>query len=375
MAEITFEQKFGQLVDAQINERLPSLVDYRVGFQIIDKNEDDTQAVGVAAFVMNGVWLYIPVFFLKGEIKGFDLLWIKQQDLFVPSMDNWIAALQQEGLSALGHGFQQGEEGHKNDIFATPGNTRVYQPYSSMGKAAFDANSLVDTEDWQKMAKRATPDGYRAVDLTEDIKLLGKEAAQVFLNTFLNNPDFAQCLFRFYDLDQVEGLAKQAAQMTMDQKPELDQKVKFYTDPMSKEARDLTNREKELLMNKGIYVKDDRHSFSKVFQEEVNSSAIQNPTCPGIYDVLMLDGTFKPYIILCPVSLSQPGMEDRRFQQNNGRTVAMIDIGKPRNYLRMNSTSIFSKPATSIPEKAITAIQGGRKATKQALWDSNREPT
>lgn len=367
MAEITFEQKFGQLVDAQINERMPSLVDHRVGFQIIDKNDDDTHAVGVAAFVMNGVWLYIPVFFLKGELKGFDLMWIKQQDLFVPSMDNWVAALQQEGLSALGHGYHQGEKENQRDIFATPGNTQIYQPFSSMGKSAFDANSLLDTEDWDKMAKRATPDGYKAVDLTEDIKMLGKQASQVFLNTFLGRPDFAECMFRFYDIDKVEGMAKEAAHATIDQKPELDSQVQFYIDPMSKEARDLTNREKELLMTKGIYIRDDRHSFSKVFQEEVNTATIQNPTCPGIYDVLMLDGTFRPYIILCPISLSQPGMEDRRFEQNNGRQVAMIDIEKPKNYLRRNSTSIFSKPATNIPEKAITAIQGGRRATKQML--------
>jgi hypothetical protein len=367
MAETTFEQKFGQLVDAQISERLPSLVEYRVGFQVIDKTEDDTRAVGVAAFVMNGVWMYIPVFFLKGKLKGFDLLWIKQQDLMVPSMDNWIAALQQEGLSVLGQGFHEGLDEYNRDTYATPGNTRIYDPYSQMGKTAFDANDFMDTEDWQKMARRSTPDGYLSVDLPNDMKMLGKEAAQAFLNTLLNEPSFAQAMFQFYDVDTVEQMAKTAAEMSRDLTPEIKRDVLFVTDPHSKEAADLNDREKELLMRKGIYIRDERDSFSQVFQEEVDSSVIQNPTCPGIYDVLMLDGEFRPYIILCPVSLSQPGFEDRRFTQNNGRSVALIDIAKPKNYLKINSTAVFCKPATEIPEKAVSSIQGGRKATKQML--------
>ena len=78
MAETTFEQKMGQLVDAQLNEKLPSLVQHRVGFQVIDKNDDETKAVGVAAFVVKDVWLYIPAFFLDGDIKGLELLYHKQ---------------------------------------------------------------------------------------------------------------------------------------------------------------------------------------------------------------------------------------------------------------------------------------------------------
>ena len=70
--DASFEQKFGQMVDAQINERLPSLVDFRIGFQCMDKNEDETHAVGVAAFVLNNIWLYIPVFFIEGDLRGFD---------------------------------------------------------------------------------------------------------------------------------------------------------------------------------------------------------------------------------------------------------------------------------------------------------------
>ena len=95
-SEVSFEQRFGQLVDAELNEKLPSLVEYRVGFQVIDKTEDESKAVGIYAFVMNNTWIYIPVFFIEGKLEGFELMYIKQKDLFVPALDNWIAAINEQ---------------------------------------------------------------------------------------------------------------------------------------------------------------------------------------------------------------------------------------------------------------------------------------
>ena len=89
-ATVSFESKFAQLADVHLAERVPSLQPYKIGFQIIDKTEDDTRAVGITAFVMDDLWMYVPVFFIEGKLKGSELLYLKQRDTFVPAMDNWI---------------------------------------------------------------------------------------------------------------------------------------------------------------------------------------------------------------------------------------------------------------------------------------------
>ena len=45
-----FEAKFAQMANTTLAERIPSLVEHSVGFQIIDKNDEDTKAAGVAAY-------------------------------------------------------------------------------------------------------------------------------------------------------------------------------------------------------------------------------------------------------------------------------------------------------------------------------------
>jgi hypothetical protein len=364
MAETSFEQKFGQLVDAQINEKLPSLVDYRVGFQIIDKDDDDTRAVGVAAFVLNGIWLYIPVFFLKGALKGFEILYIKQRDIFVPSMDNWVAALSQRGLSVIGKPLDESRQDNR-EPFSTPSNTTVYQ--KSASKYASDGNSLIDEATWKQLCRRLDVNDvgtYRPPDLSSDIPYFGKKAARAFLNTLANEKGFANAMLSVYDIDAVEKIAKSAAGVAIEPDVPSEDSVEFITDKL---AEDLSDKERNLVITNGVYVRDNRDVFSQVYHETVDTSVLQNPTCPGIYDILMADGERKPYIILCPTAISERSITDRRFNSNLGRPVALIDIESPKEYLKKKSTEVFCSPADTVSPEAVKGIQGGRQATTQAL--------
>jgi hypothetical protein len=369
MAETSFEQKFGQLVDAQINEKLPSLVDYRVGFQIIDKDDDDTRAVGVAAFVLNTVWLYIPVFFLKGALKGFEILYIKQRDLFVPSMDNWVAALSQRGLSVIGQPLDENRQDNR-EPFSTPSNTPVSQKNAS--KYVSDGNSLIDEATWGQLCRRldVTDVGtYQPPDLSQDIPCFGKSAARAILNTLANEKGFANAMLSCYGVDAVEKIAKSAAVVaTEPARPSADS-VEFITDKL---AEDLSDKERNLVITNGVYVRDNRDVFSQVYHENIDTSVLQNPTCPGIYDILMADGARKTFIILCPTTISECSITDRRFSNNHGRPVALIDIKSPKEYLKKTSTEVFCSPASVLSPEAVKGIQGGRQATTQALSSLDR---
>lgn len=89
-SDTQFEQAFSNLAHSYLRDKAPKLLDYEVGFQLIDKNEERTKAVGVLGFKLGEQWLYAPVFFLNGDLKGHDLLYIKNQDAFVPLKENWL---------------------------------------------------------------------------------------------------------------------------------------------------------------------------------------------------------------------------------------------------------------------------------------------
>ena len=85
-----FEAKFGQLSDTLIHEKAPAMAPYKIGFQLIEKNEDETRAVGVMAYKIDQQWVYVPCFWLKGKLKGQNLMYLKQQDVFVPLNESWF---------------------------------------------------------------------------------------------------------------------------------------------------------------------------------------------------------------------------------------------------------------------------------------------
>jgi hypothetical protein len=66
---------------------------YRLGFEVVYKNDANTRMVGIFAFRVNDQILYVPVFFLNGEIKGTDLLYRQETKSFVPLNDEWVTFL------------------------------------------------------------------------------------------------------------------------------------------------------------------------------------------------------------------------------------------------------------------------------------------
>ena len=88
-----FEVAFANLAHSYLRDRAANLMEYEVGFSLIEKNSENTKAVGVFGFKVGDQWLYAPVFFLNGDLKGHELLYIKNQDMFVPLKDTWLSYL------------------------------------------------------------------------------------------------------------------------------------------------------------------------------------------------------------------------------------------------------------------------------------------
>jgi hypothetical protein len=80
---------------------------YRLGFEVVWKNEENTRMVGIFAFRIQDELLYAPVFFIEGTIKGYDLLHRTKSKTFVPFTEDWVAFLTDRGTSSFGKGIPQ----------------------------------------------------------------------------------------------------------------------------------------------------------------------------------------------------------------------------------------------------------------------------
>jgi hypothetical protein len=102
-----FEQAFSNLAHAYLKDKAPKLLDYEIGFQLLEKNQENTKSVGVFGFKVGSQWIYCPVFFLNGDLKGHELMYIKSQDMFVPLKEEWIDYILGKKPAVLGEGVNR----------------------------------------------------------------------------------------------------------------------------------------------------------------------------------------------------------------------------------------------------------------------------
>lgn len=86
------ESTFSSLAFEFIQNKSKALMNpkYRIGFEVVYKNEEGNRLVGLFAFKVHGKLIYAPVFFLNGEIKGIDLLYRHDIKKFFPNQSDWI---------------------------------------------------------------------------------------------------------------------------------------------------------------------------------------------------------------------------------------------------------------------------------------------
>lgn len=366
--DMTFEAKFAQLANNQISERVPALIEHRVGFQLIDKNEEETKAVGIAAFVVNKLFLYVPIFFIEGSLKGMELLYIYQSDLFVPATDNWISMLRQEGVDALGSVISEKRDNSSADKFYGPEEVNISRYPSSFTykRASLNTpNSIVDSKTLDQMLVKRQ---LQSFDLGHNLPLLGKRANEYFVSTMLNRPTFANALLQWYSKQDIEKIAEKSVADIYAKKgePKKDEVI-FITSNADENMSALGNAEKKLLMRNGVYILDHRTNFSKVFQTDVDTKTLQSPTEPGAYDVLMSDGSYKQFIIILPKVLDDSDRLHRRQQSNDNRKAALIDLADPTKYYCVPARQILCRQSDKITKKQIDGLRGGDDTTKKRI--------
>lgn len=248
--ETQFEQAFASLAYTYIKDKAPRLLDHMVGFQLIDRNDDNTKAAGIFGYRVGKTWLYSPVFFLNGELKGHELLYLKAADRFVPLAENWVNYV----ISREPQDVGQGVTGTLRDNnvqtpnilpLSTPPHNRKYGsvrvfPNLSVGGwlppaagikeayAAITQNSLADAAQ-AVFSKCAGPScGEVLKELLSSSYSHCKQAVQICHDY----PGIAQCFDDFYGKDffanVVETLREKSASLEAELSREMGREVYQY---------------------------------------------------------------------------------------------------------------------------------------------------
>lgn len=316
----SFEQAFSNLAHAYLRDSAPKLLDHEIGFQLLDRDRENTKAVGVFAFKVGSNWLYAPVFFLNGDLKGHELLYIKNQDMFVPLKENWINYLINRKPNILGSSVDRNISslGQRQPDF-----TQLSRSPAKFGSAKPTLKEMM-TAAMPTLAKCATLNttlAFQEIGKALDLKTFLKEARlttiDMLVKSFQHAPALAKAFDDFHGLDVIKEAVTAAKEResrpkiasVLENAPEKSPAVagltiiSYSTTLQTKLPPETTEEDQEKLLRDGVLILDqrDRDNVSIPYNIQVEKKLF-NPTCSGLYDIIVKPNSVeRVYVAVYPM--------------------------------------------------------------------------
>ena len=318
-----FEQAFSNLAHAYLEDKAPGLREYELGFQLLEKNEDNDKAVGVFGFKVGPQMLYAPVFFLNGELKGHELLYLKDSDTFVPLKENWINYVLNRKPPVLGEETNRdvsalGVERPNMDIFReSPGKYASFsEPWLLEGMPGI-SNALVNPVPSKyelavpELVKESADAAMRLMELIDSRPTLASPITALYGSSFMKEAiAVAKTSTTCYPVrPKVKKKPKtikvkigsvwqekSAAQLAAEADPINTGKLKIWS-YAGKRPAGLTNKQAEDLKRDGVLIEDDREDASRIYRVQ-KPLTLQNPDESGIYDIVAKPNDFAKCLVL-----------------------------------------------------------------------------
>ena len=309
--DTSFEQSFSNLAHAYLRDSAPKLLDHEIGFQLLDRNRENTKAIGVFAFKLGSMWLYAPVFFMNGDLKGHELLYIKNQDMFVPLKENWINYLMNRKPNILGSSVDKNLSslGQRNPDF-----TQLSRSPSKFGSARPTLKEMITAvmSTFAKTATQNTTAAFAEIGQLMDLKKFLKEARLETLNMLVKTcqaaPAIAQAIDEFHGLNIIKeaiDLAKARANQpkiasVLSEAPETpaaEKGLKIIAPDVTLQTKlphTYTEEEQEKLLRDGVLIQDERgdDNVSVPYNIQVEKTLF-TPSESGLYDILVKGGNIE----------------------------------------------------------------------------------
>jgi len=147
-----YEDDFGSLAYQFVQDRAPALIPYLLGFEVVDRNEDGSKAVGIFGYKVGDDFHYIPAFFLNNQVRGIDMMFNKKTNQFVPLTEKWIDfVINKHSVSIGGPADDRVREGMRS-----PDLSFVQRPQAAFGKTAESNETSWSLSDAWDHIKEAT---------------------------------------------------------------------------------------------------------------------------------------------------------------------------------------------------------------------------
>lgn len=381
-----FEITFADLAHAQLRDRAPALLDHLLGFQVIESNEDQTHGVGVLGFKVGEQMLFVPSFFLNGELKQ-NLIYIKNQDLFIPLEDNWVTYLLNRRPFIMGETEPRKEQelGIMSPNLANLSNTISGGGGSSSQLfGTRNANWQPWTEGVDRMFTRMEKRHAGLPTLPQFLeKTAGAGTSVLLLRAMREDLDFGNTVLKFHELRELmhkpavwiggkhysaaearkknrrrqgRGIRKASAiappvrsailhdlgRELIENGPE---RVNVYYGPTSSTM--LPDADLEKLARGEFVVKDARVKSNQAYRSD-EGTKLQNPTESGKYQLLLSDGKYVDALIL---------IAPKAIGKGYARVALVVDMGnKSFNYWW--TEELWVKPLDKPQGTEISYIEG-----------------
>lgn len=193
-----FEDDFGSLAYQFVQDRAPAMIPYLLGFEVVDRNEDGSKAVGIFGYKVDDDFYYIPAFFLNNQVRGVDMILNKKTNQFVPLTEKWIDFIVNKHSIRIGSPASN----EVRDTMRNPDLTFVQRPQTALGKIAEDNSPWTPTEAWEHIkeatAKLLSDEAFN--DMIAGVAERGslmKSAESKYVKDFMEKVGGPECMSSF----------------------------------------------------------------------------------------------------------------------------------------------------------------------------------
>lgn len=372
--DVQFEQAFSNLAHAYLKDKAPGLLDYEVGFELMERNEDNTKAVGLFGFKVGPQWLYAPVFFINGDLKGHELLYLKDQDQFVPLKENWLNYILRRKPASLG---KKTDQNMSRLGFLSPDLQAFSRPPAKFASAVDKDEMREGVRSFAKFACTNPSNDFKFDNALTLKSFLTKEAAhgkqafkelvKALIGTCQQFPKMAEAIEKVYGPDFIKNAVDKLKSIP---EPGILSEKDVYIKPQEKKAltimirsfnassdgvMDSPKADKEKLLTDGVIFRDARTKDDAAIAYKVQEpTSIENPASTGVYDLLVCPfSMLKTIIFLMPHGPS--GRQD---------FATVVNYTGEKHWINSHPGNLFTRPPRDGGQDAPESKNSGQSFAK-----------
>lgn len=297
------EKTLADMAISRVQERVPSLMNYYFGFEMINSNDDGSRAAGILGFRIGKELIYVPVLFLNGQLKGDEIMYLKNSDVFTSLSKQWVEFLTTQGQGGLGEAAPLPPHLHDQGSNAF---RLLYAPPQAQKNGADKMSQFIN------MSKVAANGESKTGLLHKFISGMSKKAYSQFINFICKEqPELLSIISRVHDPETLKvKLASdptEAPNSTLGGNPDSDrkeEKIEFVTiEKIEKDPAKYDDATKEKVVRESVAIVDRRaeEETSALVPATSVRERFSNPTKSGFYEMLNRFGSIsKVMIIVAP---------------------------------------------------------------------------